>query len=304
MTPVDLNLFRRLRTVLPLIVWATLFIQPAVAYPQDAQVEAKSSRKWAVILVGIPGDEDHAVTFRTTADQIHQWLIESLQFPSAHVLRLPSSALNAPSLTAEQIRTTLADLSHKLEPDDSLWIFSLGHGHYDGKQAWFHVAGRDPSSDDFGRWVNEVPCREQVIWLMQPSSGWFVKPLSRPGRIIVTATAADEEANETEFPSAFATVAMLPPGDLDTNHDLSVSVSELYSAVVREVLQRFKSDNRLPTEHPQLDDNGDGVGTEEISATSVTSSSTANKPGKKKLDGQLAQETIVPYRLVKEDKAP
>ena len=73
---------------------------------------------------------------------------------------------------------------------------------------------------------------------------------------------------------------------------------------MREVLQRFKSDNRLPTEHPQLDDNGDGVGTEEISATSVTSSSTANKPGKKKLDGQLARETIVPYRLGKEDKAP
>ena len=290
--------------LLVLTLWATSWSLPGVAFAQEAQAGVKSHQKWAVILVGIPGDEDHAVTFRTTADQIQRWLIESLQFPSRNVLRLPTSALNAPNVTADQIHTTFTDLGQNLQVDDSLWIFSLGHGHYDGKRAWFHVAGRDPSSEDFGRWLSNVECREQVIWLMQPSSGWFVKPLSRPGRIVVAATAADEEANETEFASAFATVAMLPPEDLDTNHDMSVSVSELYSAVVREVLQRFKSDNRLPTEHAQLDDSGDGIGTEELTAVPGASQPVGDKLGKKKIDGELAQQTIVPYRHAKDVKAP
>ena len=55
---------------------------------------------------------------------------------------------------------------------------------------------------------------------------------------------------------------------------------------------RFAADKRVSTEHAQLDDNGDGVGTEEP---------VVEKEGDKKptADGQLAARTFLPFRKAK-----
>jgi hypothetical protein len=141
-------------------------------------------------------------------------------------------------------------------------VFTLGHGNYDGRRAFFHVAGADPDGDVFARWLEPFPCRQQVIWLTHACGGWWVKPLSKPGRVVIAATAADLEENETEFPHALTTAAAMPREQLDADGDSRVSINELFQAVCRAVDARFKADEGLPTEHAQLDDNGDGRGTE------------------------------------------
>jgi hypothetical protein len=199
-------------------------------------------------------------------------------------------------------------LGSKLRPEDSLWIITLGHGNYDGRQAWFHLAGKDPSPADLGKWLSDMRCRQQVVWLTHSSSGWFIKPLSRPGRIVISATAADDESNETEFPHAWSAVVQRPWQTLDTNQDGAVSVAELLNAVAVEVDQRFKSDNRLPTEHSQLDDNGDGIGTEVTLPPEFGVSFNILDPAKLsnqkaafqsrqslRLDGEQASATLVPH---------
>jgi hypothetical protein len=271
---------------------------------EDPPADKPLPERWAVILVGIPGDKDHERLFHKTADAWNEWLTGTLEFQANHVLVLAGEQgekKRVSGTTAEAIRTTFATLSEKLRPDDALWVFTLGHGHYDGRHAWFHVVGRDPSNDDFGRWLGEIRCREQVFWLTHASSGWFVKPLSQLGRIVVAATAADDESNETEFPEALATVAAQPAATLDEDRDGKVSVAELFAAVVREVLESFNSDKRLPTEHAQLDDNGDGRGSEELAdkndpAESEPPAGAAVKPPTSKIDGNLARKTFIPYR--------
>lgn len=265
--------------------------------------EASPGERWAVILIGLPGDAQHEKEFRETADTWQKWLTETLDFPAEHVLRLPApledKEKSPPLLTAEAIQKQLADFQGKLKPEDALWVFTLGHGNYDGKQAWFHVSGRDPSGADFGRWLGEVRCREQVIWLTHSSSGWFVKPLSQPGRIVIAATAAEDESNETEFPHALATVAKLPTTDLDADKDEQVSVAEFFAAVTKEVERRFQSDKRIPTEHAQLDDNGDGRGTENLFPKDPPDEAAATK-----LDGDLARRTYLPLRPKPAKNAP
>ncbi len=268
---------------------------PVVAQSPESAVA--KGRRWAVILVGLPGDEAHAELFRGTADTWQTWLTDTLDVPTEQVLRWPDQPTQ--QLTADAIRSGFAELSRKLKPDDCLWVFTLGHGNYDGKQSWFHVAGKDPSAEDFGRWLSDVRCREQVIWATQQNSGWFVKPLSRPGRIVIAATAADDESNETEFPHALATMMQSPIAKLDLDHDDKVSVAELFTAASRETLHRFQQDKRLPTEHPQLDDNGDGVGTEELFPK--PSDDPAAKPNPNaKIDGALAKKTFLPWTSKKE----
>ncbi len=268
-----------------------------------------AGERWAVILVGLPGDDEHETIFRETADAWQKWLTETLDFPSEHVLRLPAAPAakdRAPDkMTALAIRTQIAGLSKTLQPDDTLWVFTLGHGNHDGKQAWFHVAGRDPSNADFGRWLDEIKCREQVLWLTHSCSGWFLKPLSKPGRIVIAATAADDEVNETEFPYALASVVARPADQLDEDQDGTVSIAELFTAVVAEVTSRFTSDKRVPTEHAQVDDNGDGRGSESLvqkkEATDAEVNPAAEQPttpapAPAPVDGDLARKTAIPLR--------
>jgi hypothetical protein len=272
------------------LVVAVLMVVASLA----TMAPADESTRYALILTGLPGDAAHEKLFRQTGDAWEKWLTESLDFPADHVIRLPAKAAEGddkpPQLTAEAIRTRLTELQTKLQVDDTLWVFTLGHGNYDGREAWFHVAGRDPSSADFGRWLSEVRCKEQVIWLTHSCSGWFVKPLSQPGRIVIAATAADDESNETEFPHALATAAALPIEKLDEDKDEKISIAEFFTAAAREVESRFKSDKRIPTEHAQLDDNGDGKGTEDLFPKEPAEADS-------KIDGELAKKTYLPFRI-------
>jgi hypothetical protein len=280
----------------------------ATSRAEDAAGDDREPGRWGVILVGLPGDEQHEREFRETADQIQKWLVEVQGIPESQVLRLPgrippqggeetaAADAVAEAVTAETMRETIAALSDHLREDDAFWLFTLGHGNWDGRKAWFHVAGRDPSGEDVANWLADIRCREQVMWLTHSSSGRWVKPLSRAGRIIIAATAANDEPNETEFPHALATVARWPPDHVDSNRDQVVTVAEFYTAVVGEVVRRYQASNRLRTEHAQLDDNGDGIGTEEIlPPNSVEPLPGTGRSARGEPDGELARATVIPH---------
>ncbi|HET6883148.1 MAG TPA: hypothetical protein VFI31_23465 [Pirellulales bacterium] len=257
-----------------------------------------------MILTGLPGDEAHASRFSSLSKELRDWLVDSVAFPEEQVLEMPEPTTGAEAsspLTAETIRSTLQSLCEKLDADDTFWLITVGHGSYDGKRAWFHVAGRDPSDADLAGWLSPLRCRQQVLWLTHSSSGWMVKALSRPGRIVIAASAADDEPNETEFPEALVAVAQKSPLDLRPSGEEKLTVADLFSAVAAEVERRFKRDSRLPTEHAQLDDNGDAKGSETLAETDkAETASTTRGPG----DGQLARATVVFDVRLKRQRGP
>lgn len=234
--------------------------------PDTKEPPAAPGTSHALILVGLPGDEEHEKLFADTARDWRDWLTGKLDFDPGHVHILfgkkGSKDLAEDPATREDLEKTVADLKKTLNPQDRLWVFFLGHGNYDGEHASFHIAGPDLHEDQLAKLFAGLSCREQVFWMTTSASGWFLKALSAKDRIVITATAAEEEYNETEFPQALATVTKRSLAQLDTNKDGKVSVLELFQHTVAEVEARFAADNRVPTEHAQLDDNGDGVGTE------------------------------------------
>ena len=273
---------RRLCSVLATFILACAW----AAGGPEAEPAGKSR---ALIIVGLPGDAEHEKLFADTAGKWRDWLTDSLDFEATVLFgRSGRQQLTDVPATRESIERAVNDLKKSLRAQDRLSVFFLGHGDYDGERASFHLPGRDLHADDVGKLFGGFKCREQVFWLTNSASGWFVKPLSAKGRIVIAATAADEEYNETEFPNALATVI----GKLDAKKDANVSVLDLYRRTVAEVEARFAVDKRVPTEHAQLDDNGDGVGTEEP---------VVEKEGEKKPtpDGQLAARTFLPFRKAK-----
>ena len=147
-------------------------------------------------------------------------------------------------------------------PDDAVWVIVLGHGHFDGRRSHLNIPGPDLSDQAFGRLFEGIKAKEQVFFITTSASGFFLKPLATPGRIAISATEADQEVNETLFPLALADILAAPPPEADRDKDGALSVFELYLAVVADVTRRYVEDELIPTEHAQLDDNGDGRGTE------------------------------------------
>jgi hypothetical protein len=245
--------------------------------PAGAPDAVPAGVRRALIICGHPGDAEHRTQFAETITSLRSALSERYGFDAAAVwllwggddlpadkgeLALPADVRGAS--TQESIAAAVQDLRAELHPDDALWVIALGHSHYDGRRTWFNLPGPDLHQDTFAALFDGVACRELVFWITLPASGFYIKPLSAEGRVIITATEADREVNETLFAHVLAEVLASPPVDvdLDPDQDGHRSLLDVYLTVSRVIAQRYADDMQLSTEHAQIDDNGDGRGTE------------------------------------------
>ncbi|HEV3312064.1 MAG TPA: hypothetical protein VG815_16255 [Chloroflexota bacterium] len=239
--------------------------------PSGAQSAAVATRR-ALIVCGLPGDDEHRKLFAETVEKLQKALTERYGFAASEVLvrfGLEKLSGDGPALAGargisnrEGIVADVDELRKRLGTEDTLWVIVLGHAHYDGRHSFLNIPGPDLDERAFAKLFAGLKAREQVFFLTTPASGFFIKPLATPGRIVITATEPDREVNETLFPLALADVLAVPPEGIDRDKDGKISVLELYLAVVSNVMKRYADAEDLPTEHAKLDDNHDGHGSE------------------------------------------
>jgi hypothetical protein len=263
---------------------------------QDAEDRAALGTRHALILVGLPGDQEHAERFAALVDVWQSWLTESLGYPQQHILRLQGRE-GETAATKENVTRRTKKLLENLNPPDTLWVIVLGHADEDARSARLHLPGPDIDGMEFADLFADVPCREQVFWLTHTCSSHFLRPLSQKGRIVITATAPDEGQNETEFPEALSDVASRDVMELDQDGNHIITLAELFLGVASRVAARYAADNRIPTEHTQLDDDGDGRGTEaeELSLTPPAD----DLPRALRRDGAKAAALPLPWKTTR-----
>lgn len=231
-------------------------------------------QRHALILCGHPGDADHVKSFAETVRKLNDGLAKTLGIPAErqHVLFGADAPKDLPGATGpatrEAVIAKIAEVRKAVRPEDGLWVVCLGHCHHDGRKAWWNLPGPDINSADFGKLFADLSCREQVFVMTMSLSGYFLAPLSRPDRVVIAATEADAEPNETTFPGVFAQFLVygLKLADHDVDKDGKLSLLDLYVTVAKEIAQNYASAEQLATEHQQIDDDGDGVGHEPQSA--------------------------------------
>jgi hypothetical protein len=277
-----------------------------------APADAVEGTRRALIICGHPGDKAHRKPFAETVEKLRESLTTRFGFAAPDVrvqFGGPVAEGEGPVLsgvrggaTKEEIEAEAAYLREHLRPQDTLWVIVIGHSHYDGKHSYFNIPGPDIHEQDFAKLFAGLEAREQAFFITIPASGFYIKPLSAKGRIVMTATEPDLEVNETAFPLALAEVlsAPPPPAEYDADHDARLTMFDLYIAVARNVAQRYVTDELLATEHSLLDDNGDGRGTElQIDYLTVAQGGRAKEgtlppPVKEGADGALAAATLLP----------
>lgn len=215
--------------------------------------------KFAVIINGAGGEPEYAKQFTEWTTQLSSVLAKRYSFDSNRIKVLSEKQANA-----EEVKRTFGSLKSELDANNVLFVFLIGHGSFDGKEAKFNLVGPDLSASDYNQLLTSLPTRRIVVFNMSSASGEFVKPLSAKGRIVITATRNGQETNATRFAGFF--IAALNATDGDTDQDGHTSVLEAFVYANRLTEEFYKRAGRLATEHALIDDNGDGVGREKPEA--------------------------------------
>lgn len=215
--------------------------------------------KFAVIINGPGGEAEYAKQFTEWTTNLNSVLSQRYGFDPKQIKVLSEKTANA-----EEVKRTFAGLKSELDANNVVFLFLIGHGSFDGKEAKFNLVGPDLSASDYNQLLTSLPTRRIVIFNMASASGEFVKPLSAKGRIVVTATRNGQETNATRFAGFF--INALNATDGDTDQDGHTSVLEAFIYATRLTEEFYKRAGRLATEHALIDDNGDGVGREKPEA--------------------------------------
>ncbi len=238
---------------------------------------AAAAEHYALIVTGASGGPQYAQKYETWRTSFVTTLTRTFGYPEDRVIVLGEDAGGkVRKSTRENVRAALASLRRRAAKDDVVLIVLMGHGTVlDGDGAKFNLVGPDLTADE---WVDLVkPIAGRLVFINTTSGSFpFLRKLSGPGRIVLTATDAAAQQFETIFPEFFTKAFDEPGADLDKNK--RVSIWEAFTYASARVHDWFDALGQLATERPLLDDTGDGIGGE------------ADNAGR---DGALAQLTYL-----------
>ena len=221
--------------------------------------------KFVVIINGPGGEPAYAKQFEEWTAQLSTLLTERFGFDAKNIRVLSEKGEGGKGrATADEVKRTFTELKSQLDANNALFVFLIGHGSYDGKEAKFNLVGPDLSASEYNALLSALPTRRVVVFNMSSASGEFIKSLTAKGRVVITATRSGQETNATRFTGFL--ISALSATDADTDQDGHTSVMEAFVYANRLTEDFYKRAGRLATEHALLDDNGDGVGHEKLEA--------------------------------------
>ncbi len=157
--------------------------------------------------------------------------------------------------TLAQMQGALAGLAERSRPGDRLLVVLIGHGSEGEDGPRLNLPGPDLSPGALATMLEPLRGRSVAVVVTSAASAGFLEPLAAPGRLVVTATGAAGERNETLFPGFFVDAYAGEGGD--TDRDGSVSLEEAFAYAQAEVARAYEKENLLRTEHARME--GDGA---------------------------------------------
>lgn len=173
--------------------------------------------------------------------------------------------LSGADATREALAERVDALAARMSPSDSVAVFLIGHGSYDGEQYKFNLPGRDPDGEALAGLLDRLPARSQLVVNATSASGAVLEPWSAENRVVITATRSGAERNATRFAEYWA--AAMSAEAADANRNGVITAQEAFDYAARRVADSYESEGTLATEHPQLA--GDASGRFEVARLSA-----------------------------------
>lgn len=269
--------------------------------------EDSPTKTTLLIVLGAPGDDSYAKIF---SEELASWRT---------VAKTSDVQLHVIGDSSEGEKPTDKDRLHELlaretkpgaepkSPQSPFWIVFIGHGTFDSRTAAFNLRGPDVTSAELAEWLQSCE-RPLAVINTTAASAPFLTALSRAGRVVITATKSGQERNYARFGRYFARRVIDPDADLDK--DDQTSLFEAFAAAARDTTEFYKSEGRVATEHPLLDDNGDGRGVRDdffdrgkpVKAPTGTGAIDGDLARRFTLNPSRAERQLSPEQIVQRDE--
>ncbi len=244
--------------------FAILIFTCALASGQSSLAVGK---RYALVVAGPGGQAEFTEKYREQTVRLYDVLSDSLDYQPADITYLfedPSrdSLRITGEPTAANVRAAFRSLRARMKPDDQLAVFLIGHGTFDGHWGKFNLVGPDLKDIEYAQLLAGLPSQKVVFVNMSSASGPFVNKVSGEKRVVVTATKSGTQYFETNFMDFF--LDAIASHRSDANKDGRVSLLEAFTFARTSQDNWFEEKRRIRAEHPLLDDNGDGIGSQRL----------------------------------------
>ena len=250
---------------------------------------------YVLIIGGAAGEKSFYDAFWSATSGFHQLLTDEYGYTPAQIAFLFEDMGDSekPELVdaesrREPILTAFAQLTEKIQPSDRFLLFMIGHASRTGRNIpKFNLMGRDISETEYVTLINGIRAENQILIFGFPYSGRLVPQLSAPGRIILTSSSPNEGYSlQAGFGDIF--VDAFSTATADTNGDGAISLLEAFLSIEGLTKTWYENFGTIQSEHPHLDDNGDGNPTRNLRDALDTEEGAD--------DGTLAEKTFLGKR--------
>ena len=231
------------------------------------------------MVIGAGGAPQYEAAFGEWADR---W-VAAANKAGHEVIVIGRAPEEANQTDRQRLQATLENAART--PAVDLWLVMIGHGTFNQREAKFNLRGPDFSAQELSGWLKGID-RPMAIVNTASASAPFLSALASPRRVVIVATKSGSEQNFARFGDFMSQAIADPAADLDK--DDQTSLWEAYLLASRRTAEFYSTDGRLQTEHPLLDDTGDGQGvrSDQFRGLTPLEKTLDGKP----LDGQRAHQ--------------
>ncbi len=229
---------------------------------RDYFLPRPSGEKYVMILSGAVAEGRYTERFRAWSIRLYDLLVNQYGYGPDRIRLLfgpgnPADPKISGPCRRETILETVAELQESVKPGDQLLFFFIGHGTHNEGGTKFNIIGPDITAETFSELLDAFSEQDLVVVNTTGTSYPFCVALSGPGRVIISATRSHAEKYDTMFAEYFIEALENHSADRDKNRRLSMW--EAFQYAKQRVEKWYDDQDRIPSEHPTLDDNGDGL---------------------------------------------
>jgi hypothetical protein len=204
-----------------------------------------------VTVAGLGGEPDYEQRFAAQAQEIDKLLHASSADTKV-------TTLYGPQATKAAVQNALGQVAREAKPNDAFVLMLIGHGSFDGYDYKINLPGPDLTGVELASMLDRIGCTRQLVVNMTSASGGSRAALEKANRVVITATKSGNEKNATVFARFWVEALRDPSADTDKNE--TVSALEAFNYAETKTAQFYETQKRLATEHPALEDTGQGDG--------------------------------------------
>lgn len=213
-----------------------------------------AAKSHLIVVSGIGGEAAYSEKFSNWSSALIDAAEHRMGVAREHIVYLAETGgagVDAVS-RKEALAAAIQRVAAGAEAGDTVFLVLIGHGTARGDRVLFNLPGPDLSATELDAMLDAHGQLRWVIVNGAPASGPFVKVLSAPKRVVVSATSSAAERYHAIFPEHF--IAAYAGAGADSDKNGRVSVLEAFNFAKREVERSYKEHAALQSEHAMLDD--------------------------------------------------